>query len=88
MEQWIMSDERANHEHRIRVSAYHLWEDDGRPDGQESEHWERAEKLCERDLDDRIQDAGLLSNNNSKMFMAPRSPTGEPDVPRYLNYKA
>jgi len=71
MEQWIMSDERANHEHRIRVSAYHLWEDDGRPDGQESEHWERAEKLCERDLDDRIQDAGLLSNNNSKMFMAP-----------------
>lgn len=83
-----MSDEQANHEHRIRVSAYHLWEDDGRPDGQESEHWERAEKLCERDLDDRIQDAGLLSNNNSKMFMAPRSPTGEPDVPRYLNYKA
>ncbi len=83
-----MSDEQANHEHRIRVSAYHLWEDDGRPDGQESEHWERAEKLCERDLDDRIQDAGLLSNNNSKMFMAPRNPTGEPDVPRYLNYKA
>jgi hypothetical protein len=34
-----------DHEHRIRIRAYHLWEQDGRPDGQADEYWERARIL-------------------------------------------
>ena len=30
---------------RIAQRAYHLWEADGRPDGREQEHWERARFL-------------------------------------------
>ena len=30
---------------RIRERAYHLWEADGRPQGRETEFWERAEAL-------------------------------------------
>ena len=83
-----MSGEPASHEHRIRISAYHLWEDAGRPDGQESGHWERAKILRECDPVDRIQDAGVLLSNNAKRWVAPRNTTGEPDVARYLNHKA
>jgi hypothetical protein len=35
----------AAHIERIRVRAYHLWESEGRPDGQELEYWERAREL-------------------------------------------
>ena len=35
----------AAHKQRIRVRAYHLWESDGRPDGQAAEYWERARAL-------------------------------------------
>ncbi len=30
---------------RIRLRAYHLWEADGRPAGQDIEYWERAREL-------------------------------------------
>jgi hypothetical protein len=30
---------------RIRICAYHLWEDEGRPEGRDNEFWERAEFL-------------------------------------------
>jgi hypothetical protein len=32
-------------EERIREKAQALWEKEGRPNGQESRHWEEAEKL-------------------------------------------
>ena len=32
-------------EARIRERAYHLWEEDGRPEGRDTEFWERAEFL-------------------------------------------
>ncbi len=81
-----MSNGQANHEQRVRISAYHFWEADGRPDGQEGDHWERAEKLCECGTIERIQGAGLLLNN-SKLLTAFRNTTGEPDAPRHLSYK-
>lgn len=31
-----------NTEDQIRWKAYQLWEDEGRPDGREHEHWHRA----------------------------------------------
>ena len=35
----------AAHLHRIRVRAYHLWESEGRPEGQSDAYWERAREL-------------------------------------------
>ncbi len=32
-------------ERRIRERAYQLWDEDGRPQGREAEHWERARFL-------------------------------------------
>ncbi|WP_137391914.1 DUF2934 domain-containing protein [Rhodoligotrophos defluvii] len=34
-------------EQRIRERAHALWEQDGRPDGRDQEHWERAAKAIE-----------------------------------------
>ena len=31
-----------NREARIRERAHAIWEEEGRPEGQEREHWERA----------------------------------------------
>jgi hypothetical protein len=32
-------------EQRIRERAYHLWEQDGRPHGNDADYWERAREL-------------------------------------------
>ncbi|HTQ35645.1 MAG TPA: DUF2934 domain-containing protein [Steroidobacteraceae bacterium] len=32
---------------RIRTLAYHIWEQEGRPDGRAAEHWSQAEKQLE-----------------------------------------
>lgn len=32
---------------RIREFAYQIWESEGRPEGQESRHWDMARKLAE-----------------------------------------
>lgn len=29
-------------EQKVRVAAYHLWEDEGRPEGRETDYWFRA----------------------------------------------
>jgi hypothetical protein len=34
-------------EHHIRETAYHLWEKDGRPIGQDHRHWEMAKRIAE-----------------------------------------
>ena len=33
------------HERRVRERAYHLWEQEGRPHGRDTEFWERARVL-------------------------------------------
>ncbi len=38
-------DNDAAREQRIRERAYHLWEADGKPHGQDTEFWERAREL-------------------------------------------
>ena len=35
----------AAHLQRIRERAYHLWESEGRPEGQSEVYWERAKEL-------------------------------------------
>jgi|GEM_PF-778893 len=46
-------------EHRIRMRAYHLWHDEGRPHGRAEEFWERARELV--GMEDSAG-AGLLPN--------------------------
>jgi hypothetical protein len=40
-----LDDNNQARRRRIRERAYHLWEADGRPHGQELEFWERASEL-------------------------------------------
>ncbi len=49
-------------EHRIRVRAYQLWSDEGRPHGRHDEFWERARELVA--MEDSAG-AGLLPNPQS-----------------------
>jgi hypothetical protein len=49
----------ASTEQRIRARAYEIWEEEGRPEGREREHWERARFLV--GLEDNA-DAGLEPN--------------------------
>jgi hypothetical protein len=43
-------------EERIRERAHQLWEQEGRPDGRDADHWERAAR--EVDAEDRSLDVG------------------------------
>ena len=36
---------------RIRARAYRLWEEDGRPEGREVEHWDKARILVAIEVD-------------------------------------
>ena len=66
-------------EQRIRETAYHLWEEDGRPIGQAERHWEMARKIAE-DAErrqsapaarpDRGQSGKKGSRANSKLSLA------------------
>jgi Protein of unknown function (DUF2934) len=40
-------------EQRIRERAYAIWEQEGRPDGREHAHWERARSLLETEAEAR-----------------------------------
>lgn len=55
-------------EQRIRERAYHLWEADGKPHGQDIEYWERARELVGME---ESAGSGLLPN-----------PQAHPDAPR------
>jgi Protein of unknown function (DUF2934) len=49
-----VSDTKQEFEQRIRERAYFLWQQDGCPDGQADQHWERASEIeATREGDDR-----------------------------------
>jgi hypothetical protein len=56
-----MSNDR---EHRIRERAHQIWEREGRPDGQEQNHWERASR--EIDDEERTQTGNVQSETPSR----------------------
>ena len=37
-----LGEEARKTDERVRVRAYHLWEQDGRPHGKNNEYWNRA----------------------------------------------
>ena len=49
-------------EQRIRERAYHLWDEEGRPQGRDLEFWERARELVGME---QSAGAGLLPNPQS-----------------------
>lgn len=53
-----MSD--STREDLIRARAHQIWEDEGRPEGQEADHWNRASAELDDapDGDDRATEAG------------------------------
>ncbi|MNL46324.1 hypothetical protein D3C87_1690260 [compost metagenome] len=59
---------------RIREFAYQIWESEGKPEGQESRHWEMARKLAE---------AEALAPKKP-----PKAPAGKPAVSKTANGKA
>ncbi len=40
----MTADRYASIEARVRERAYHLWLEEGRPQGRDNEHWRRAER--------------------------------------------
>ncbi len=62
----------AAREARIRKRAYHLWEEDGRPEGRDKEFWERARELIGIE---ESAGAGLLPNPETH----PNTLTGYPE---------
>jgi hypothetical protein len=36
---------KMDHDDKVRVIAYRLWEQEGRPDGRALDHWPKAEAL-------------------------------------------
>ena len=56
-------------EHRIRETAYHLWEKDGRPIGQDHRHWEMAKRIAAQ---------SILSNQSLATVAAPRKKRAAP----------
>ncbi len=60
-------------EQRIRETAYHLWEQDGRPEGHALEFWERARELVGME---ESRGAGQLPNPMTHPTMATGQPEG------------
>ena len=56
-----MNDQR---EQRIRERAHQIWEREGRPDGQEQSHWDRASR--EIDEEDRKQTTDIQDEKPSR----------------------
>jgi hypothetical protein len=52
----------SEYEQRVRERAYHLWEADGKPHGQDLDYWERARELIGME---ESAGAGLLPNPQS-----------------------
>jgi hypothetical protein len=55
-------------EEQIRTLAFHLWEQDGSPDGRADEYWEKARRQL--GLEDSAQDGkeGIESGSNAAGF--------------------
>jgi hypothetical protein len=64
IEQSVLSEIAERHEEAIRLTAYFLWEQDGRPQGRQDEYWRRARAQHERQL----TCDGLLADNGRSLL--------------------
>lgn len=66
-------------EERIRLRAYEIWEREGRPEGREAEHWDRARSEIEAESGARTQAvpaARVLGAAPTANEVASRDPSG------------
>jgi len=45
----VAMDGNSNREERVRHRAYRIWQQEGRPEGRDIDHWEQAEQEIERE---------------------------------------
>lgn len=64
-------------EHRVREFAYQIWESEGKPQGQESRHWDMARKLADAHADgeDQLQASITKANKVAPSGEAPAKKT-------------
>ncbi|KUM42897.1 DUF2934 domain-containing protein [Pseudomonas sp. EpS/L25] len=60
-------------EERIRQRAYEIWEREGRPHGQDFEHWFRANRELEDQPDDNLTQVGGIQSSVAPPAAKPRS---------------
>jgi hypothetical protein len=65
-------------EQRIRERAHSLWEQEGRPEGRDREHWERAM----REIDDEAMQAGGHTGSLSSRNEIPAAGVGAATGPQ------
>jgi hypothetical protein len=63
-------------EDRIRHRAYQIWEEDGRPQGREHEHWERA--VSEIEAEDNAAQAQSKADDPAELDAPPAKPATKP----------
>ena len=85
-------------EQRIRVRAHQIWEDEGRPEGRERDHWEKARILVsieddkpvepERPEDARVMEnlgefpSGMTDAGDRQQFPSPKAEPAKATAPR------
>jgi hypothetical protein len=76
---------------RIRLRAYQLWEDEGRPEGAEQKHWLQAvDELAGEDehetlqelIDEDDREDEHVRSGNAEYVAQPTNPTSAEPVPR------
>lgn len=67
-------------EDQVRVIAYSIWEDEGKPHGRHLDHWFRAEAIC-RDRERRSQ-ASAVAETAAPRKVSPRAKARRPEVQR------
>jgi Protein of unknown function (DUF2934) len=63
-----------SYEDRVRERAYEMWEEEGKPEGEHSRHWNNAEDELRRDTTEANQKAREQIAETGKK-------TGESDIP-------
>lgn len=61
---------------RIRARAYELWEAEGKPDGRQGDHWDRARRELQ------AEEAGVLPPGEAPAQAAPLAKTRKPRAPK------
>jgi hypothetical protein len=59
-------------EDRIRLRAYQIWEHEGRPEGREHDHWERAVREIEAEMNSHASHPPHTGDGEAKL---PPQPT-------------
>lgn len=76
----MRQDDKAQRE--IRRIAYSLWAEDGRPDGRDREHWERAKLIWSARNNDAAPDVAIENPGIAPELTDQDEDTARPSVAR------